>query len=132
MQDIEIILKTAKADQWPYPKTFEMLKKAGVTSYTIHFSSQYDATFLGEFGVWKEVAPSGYIPLQATKEFSGDGVKAALGRHIKNQTTYVQLLAELAQAGASQYKVDMDKRTVTYSNDEGTQSYQQHVPEWSE
>lgn len=130
MYDLEAIIKTARIDQWPYPKTFEMLKRAGVASYTVHFTDEYNATYLGSFGTWKEATPSGYKRLQTAKQFSEEGVKASLSRHIENQTTYSQLLAELAENGVSHYKVEIAERTVTYFSDDEMQFHQQNVPQW--
>lgn len=130
MKNIEQIVNQAKKDQWPYPKTFDALKEAGVVSYAVHFSQVYKAEYKGTFGSWFESAPEGYHPISVSSEFSGEGVKTAIIRHMEKKTSYVECIQELGRAGVSHYLVDMNARTVTYFNPSESESQVENVPEW--
>lgn len=132
MLTIETMLAEAKANQWPYPKTFQMIADAGVEYYVVKFVDNYDASYVGTSGVWHEPVPAGYVPSVLSDTFCAEGVKAAIKRHMSKQTNFVQLLVELAAQGVSHYRVDMKDRTVTYFNEDESQSNVEHVPVWKE
>lgn len=128
MKLLESILSNAKNNQWTYPKTFQTLADAGVASYTVSFIGSFNALYEGTFGIWNEPAPTGYVSPVLGDEFSTEGVKMALRRHMAGETNYIEFLADLAAQGVSHYRVDMGNRTVTYFNDDETHSHQENVP----
>jgi hypothetical protein len=122
-------LKQAKENRWPYPKTFQLLKEAGVTSYRVKWGEKYEGVYQGTFGEWKEPPPRGFKPIKRGKTaFSAQGVKNALNRHQRGETDFVTLLDELAEAGVSHYVVDMDKRMITYYDAQEKEYCQERVP----
>lgn len=129
MKKIAAIIMEAKTNRWPYPKTFEALKEAGVKLYRVKFSEKYQTEYQGDFGSWTEKPPVGYHPIKVAPRFSGEGIKAAIIRHMKEHTSFVEFLEDIAASGASHYEVDMAKRTVTYFNLDSSQYQQEHVPE---
>ena len=126
------ILKGAKNERWPYPKTFELLKEVGVESYIVGFVSGYDASYYGIDGglLYKEEQPEGYHNIQAAKQFSAAGVKDAIVRNMRDKTPFLDFLKDIANAGSSHYIVSMDERTVTYYNDSESQCHVEQVPAW--
>ncbi len=130
MINIQKILSESKVLKWPYPKLFEALKRAGVQSYTVAFAhgDGYNATYRGNFGSFKENAPSAYIALAATKAFDSARVIEALQKHISGHTDYVGFLTHMAQSGVTHYKVDMRKRTVAYFDNDEENYHEEHVP----
>lgn len=122
------ILKEAKEKVWPYPKTFEVLKDAGVISYEVSWINAYKAVYQTTSGEYQEPVPAGFMLVPIASEFSEEQVKQALLDHQQKKTNFVQFLNGLAAAGISHYRVDMLSRTVTYYNPSEKQSYVQHVP----
>ena len=125
---VEEILKESKGNKWPYPKTFNALKEAGVEYYVVHFSNEFNATYYGTFGTYQEAVPEGYKPELIAKEFSSESVKKSLIEHMQGKTTYTEFLIDLGKSGASHYKVVMEDRTVTYFNDAEDASHEERVP----
>jgi uncharacterized protein YbcV (DUF1398 family) len=132
MQNLEQILINSKSNKWPFPKTFEALIEAGVTSYSVHFGAQFKSIYQGNFGTFQEETLSGYYPLTTARIFSAQGVKDSIIKHIQEKTSYVEFLADIAAFGASHYVVDMAKRRVTYFNADETQFHIENVPYWKE
>jgi uncharacterized protein YbcV (DUF1398 family) len=134
MHIVQKILTEAKTYQWPYPKTFETLKKAGVLSYIVIFAKnqEYNATYITTENTFKEEIPKNYIPLKAAENFDGNKIRQAIIRHSKKETDFVHFLAEIAQAGATHYKVIMENRTVTYFNNDESKFHQEKVPFYQE
>jgi DNA-binding MarR family transcriptional regulator/uncharacterized protein YbcV (DUF1398 family) len=123
------ILKQAKEGRWPYPKTFQLLKQAGVHSYKVKWGEGYEGIYHGTFGEWLEPAPSDFKPVKKMEiAFSQQRLKESIERHQRGETNFVTLLVELAEAGVSHYVVDMDKRTVKYFDAEEKHSYEEKVP----
>lgn len=133
MNTIENILQEAKDQRWPYPKTFEALKKTGVDAYSVRFArGPFDATYQGTFGTWQESPPQGYQTLETANHFSQEGIKNAIIKHMQEKNSYLNFLTEIAAQGASHYTVDITKRTVTYFNPDETQFHEENVPHWKE
>jgi len=132
MHIIESIDRDALAHKWSFPKKFQALADAGVESYSVRFIDEFDRVYRGNFGVWHEPVPIGYAPCVLSDEFSTDGIKAAIMRSMRGQIDYIQFLVEIAAAGVSHYKVDMNKRTVTYFNEDETCFHEEKVPVWKE
>ena len=129
MQNIKNILKEATLNHWPYPKTFEALKAAGLQRYEVQFANKYRAVFFGTGGTFVEDTLEGYKSLKAGDKFSPEGLKDAVIKHATKRTHYLDFLIDAAENGASHYKVDMKKRTVTYFNPSETESYEETVPQ---
>jgi uncharacterized protein YbcV (DUF1398 family) len=127
INELENILKQAKENQWPYPKTFAALKMAGVISYEITLGN-CGGTYYGMFGVWKEPPPKDCQPLAIVELFSQEAAKEALARHQQSQTNYTEWLVEMAAAGVSHYRVNIEERTVTYYDKGELNSLVEGVP----
>lgn len=129
MNIIKNILKEAALNKWPYPKTFEALKVNGLQNYEVHFADCYKAQFNSIAGSFSEESLDGYSPIKANNHFNSEGIKNAVIKHVTEQTHYLDFLQDAAENGATHYKVDMDKRTVTYLNADESASYIEYVPE---
>ncbi|HJZ22965.1 MAG TPA: DUF1398 family protein [Candidatus Babeliales bacterium] len=127
---LDELLIQAKKEQWPYSKTFEALKKAGVTSYEVKLAD-YDATFYGDFGTLKEPKPEGFYTLTISTKFNKQAFIDALKRHMKKETSYVEWLGKSAAAGIARYVVSMADRTVTYYGINADDFHVEHVPQVS-
>lgn len=125
---IKEILIDSIENKWPFPKTFQMLKDAGLQRCTIYFSDSYKSIYEGSFGTFKGESLQGYTPLETAQEFSAEDFKNALMYHIKNNTHYLEFLKDAARCGVSHYRVDMNARTVTYYNPDESQSHIEVVP----
>ena len=131
IKNIENLLKEAKENKWPYPKTFEALRDFGVKDYEVHIEDGYDSTYSGTFGTWKEGAPKGYIPTAVAENASQEKFIYAIKKHQRGETNFVELLAEIALAGISYYKVDIAARTVSYFDKASNIIHQEVVPIWN-
>ncbi len=132
MNKLEQVLANSKLNKWPYPKTFEALIEAGVTSYRVNFKNEYESIFYGNFGTFQEPALPGFHPLKIAKAFSAQGVKESIIKHMQEKTSYMEFLADIASQGASHYVVDMSKRKITYLNPDESESHIENVPVWSQ
>lgn len=121
------ILKRAKTEQWTYPKTFELLKEAGVQAYEVNLAP-YKALYNGTFGTWEELAPEGLSMFAINKLFNRDGVIKALKCHQRKETTYTEFLKDIASAGIMRYAVDMRHRHVTYYGRDSGDYYREEIP----
>ena len=125
---IETILKQAQEKRWPYPQTFQALKEAGVETYTVRWGEDYYAEYIGSFGVWTHHGLQGWTPLLTAPVFSENDLKASLIKHQQGKSDYVSFLKEASAAGVTHYRVEMDKRTVSYYDREERHSYVEKVP----
>ncbi len=125
--NLETIIMHAKKTKQPYPITFQQLKEAGVEMYEIYLET-YENAYRGTFGTWSENPPEGYSPLAIADRFSRDEVIVSLRRHQAGQTTFIEWLYEMAQAGVSHYRVFMDKRTVAYYDASESNIHEEFVP----
>lgn len=128
MHNIEKILTEAKQNKWPYPKTLDALRAEGVTSYKVTFKNDYQAIYKGEFGTWKEATPNGYQAVLTATTFDSSKVQKAIMNHIEKNTSYTEVLVDLAASGVAHYLVDAVKRTVTYYNNDESMNYSETVP----
>ncbi len=128
MNIIEEIQENAQLQNWPFPKTFEALKTAGVTSYIVHLTQSYHVVFQGSFGSFKKTELKGYHPLQTSQVFCDVMTKEAIIRHIEGKTNYLELLEDLSMAGISHYQVDMQSRKIRYFNPAETKYHLEIVP----
>lgn len=127
INNLEKILKHAKDTKQSYPMTFHQLKEAGVEVYEIHLET-YKNIYRGSFGTWSENPPEGYSALMIADSFSRDEVMTSLRRHQSGQTSFMEWLSEMAQAGVSHYRVDMDKKTVFYYDVAESNVHEEMVP----
>lgn len=130
MDTIKNILKDAMMNQWPYPKTFEALKAEGLQNYEVRFADYYKAEFNSLDGSFTENSLDGYTPIKSNKHFNSDGIKNAVIKHAKEKTHYLDFLQDAAANGATSFRVDIEKRTVTYLNSDESASYIEYVPEY--
>ena len=113
LADIEKIQKRALDSKWPYPYLFNALKALGVERYEVDVAT-CETRFVGSGITVRKGAPEGWTPLAVARDYSLDGVKAALRRSQAGEITYPEFLGEIAAAGVGFYRVDMRPRTVTY------------------
>lgn len=128
IEKIENIFKKSAEEKWPFPKTFEALKSAGVESYKVIFDNEFDAFYKGKFGYFKRPMLPGYYPLKTADKFSEEKIRGVIKQHLKEQTPYLNFLEEAVKCGVSHYTVDMLNQTVTYYNPDESKFYQEHVP----
>jgi uncharacterized protein YbcV (DUF1398 family) len=128
MNEITRILKEATENKWPYPKTFESLKKAGLKSYEVWFEGSYRALYMTDSERFTKTSLEGYKPLKVGTHFFKEKIKDAVINHVIKQTHYLDFLNDIAMYGTSHYKVNMEKRTVTYFNPAESEFYEEHVP----
>jgi DNA-binding MarR family transcriptional regulator len=131
MNEILNILNEAWDNKWPYPKTFQVLKEAGLRKYSVRFTDTYQSQFIGEFGEFKKDALEGYAPVKAASKFDAVGIKNAIINHVKESTHYHDFLRDVAAHGCTHYKVDMNDRSVKYYNHDESECHVEHVPEYS-
>lgn len=129
MNTIKNILKDAMMNQWPYPKTFEALKAEGLQNYEVRFIGSYKAEFNGTFGSFTEENLDGYNSIKESDHFNSNGIKNAVIKHVTEKTHYLEFLQDAAANGATHFRVDIAKRTVTYLNSDESASYIEYVPE---
>jgi DNA-binding MarR family transcriptional regulator/uncharacterized protein YbcV (DUF1398 family) len=131
-QKINAILNQAKQERWPYPRTFQTLKDAGVEHYRVSWLEGWQASYEGNFGSATEEAPKEFQQPSISSSFVAKEVKEALIRHMEKKTSYWEWLVETAAAGASHYVVNMEQHTVTYFDPEEKHSLVERVPSLSD
>jgi len=127
---LSTIIYVSKKDKWPYPKKFQALVDAGVTSYEVKID-RHQAEYRGSFGTWLEPTPEGLSDLTINTEFDKNAFINGLKDHMAGKTTYVEWLAETARAGVARYVVNMADRTVTYYGINSNDFHVEHVPKMS-
>lgn len=121
-------LMAAKKEKWPYPRTFEALKKLDVESYEVLFEN-YTSTYKSALGqTWSEPPPEGFTPLSPHGVCNSVQAKKALLRHQQGETTFVTFLSDMAEAGIIGYHVSMAARTVTYFGKDPKDCFEEQVP----
>lgn len=125
------IAKQGKAESWPYPKIFHDLKKAGVASHEVGVEN-FRSIYKNGSQEWIEPIPDGISPLNSAQNFEEKIVQEALLRRMNHETTYVEFLADIANAGVISYKVDMVTHTVTYKGRNENELYIQNIPDYNE
>lgn len=124
---LQAILTHAKKTKQPYPITFNQLKEAGVHLYEVYLDS-YKNIYKGTFGEWSELPPEGFSSQIISPIFNETEISRSIKSHQAGETTFIECLSELAKAGVSHYRVQMDARTVTYYDAREENSLQEHVP----
>lgn len=126
LHKIQQICKLSKEEKWPYPKTFEALKAAGVQSYEVQLNP-YTIVYKGESQQWKEPTPA-IESFKISSKFNKNGIVETLNIHRIKKTTYLEFLKGIAAAGVSHYIVDMNQRHVAYHGYHLNDCYVEGVP----
>ena len=122
------ISRVSKAERWPYPKTFEALKEAGVEYYDVDVAT-HRITYHGKGQSFDEGAPAGHPTLQVSHHFDKSGIESSIRHHQVAKTAYADFLREIAKAGVKFYRVDMAKRTVSYCGSSPGEEHVEKVPQ---
>ncbi len=122
------ILKEGKELQKLYPQIFEDLKNAGVTEYTVSWSSGYKGLYTGAFGTVNEPVPAGFIPVVIAHHCNLDAAKHALHEIQQKKINFIEWLTKMAAAGISHYHVDMKNRSITYYDPLEQEHFTEHIP----
>ena|SRR5437016_9917993 len=125
------IAKEAHEQKWPFPKTFEALKNAGVLSYQVEIEN-CDRIYTTSTGKVFEAKPEGFQTLKIADTFSKQGITDSLQRVREKKTDYIGFLRDIAANGVHHYTVNMNDRSVTYFDKTESQSYKEYVPEWKQ
>lgn len=121
------IIEESRAYKWPFPKTFQALKEAGVTSYEV-FLSPNKSIYYGENGSYEDTVQQYSLENSVADNFDENLFKSGLLKHQSEKTPYSAFLNDAARAGVNFYKVDMLQKTVTYFGKNREDSYTEIVP----
>jgi uncharacterized protein YbcV (DUF1398 family) len=124
---LNIIFKHAAIEKWSYPRVFDALKAAGVRYY-ITDAVRYEIEYFGDEVSALEEGPEGFRAEIGL--YNEAKVIEAIRRTQRKETDYPTFLKELAAAGISNYRVDMQDRTVTYFGYDPKHKYVEQVPTW--
>jgi len=124
---IQEIARVSKTERWPFPKTFDALKNAGVDYYDVDIAT-HQITYHGSGKSFSEPAPTGSPILQVSERFDKQAVQQVIQKHQKEKTSYQDFLEGIAQAGVRSYRVDMSKRTVAYRGSSPKEEHVEQVP----
>ncbi|MEQ1665169.1 MAG: DUF1398 family protein [Bdellovibrionales bacterium] len=123
------ISRISKSEKWPYPKTFNALKDAGVESYKTQVSN-HELTYSGGGNSWIEKTESDQAILSVACTFSGTEVKKVIQKHAAEKTSYISFLQGIAAAGVVCYIVDMAKRKISYQGANPGECHIENVPQF--
>lgn len=126
---IEEIAEKSKAEKWPYPKIFNSLRDAGVEYYETSVST-HELVYHGSGESWTEPAPEGFVTLEIGPAFDGAGVREAILKNQRKETSYTEFLQGIGAAGCTHYRVDMNTREIAYMGH--GQQYVEKVPDFKE
>lgn len=121
------ISRISKSEKWPYPKTFNALKDAGVESYKTQVTN-YELTYSGGGSKWIEPSISDHEGIPVANSFSASKVVKAIQKHTLEKTSYDCFLLDIAAAGVVFYIVDMEKREIRYQGTNPGESHIEKVP----
>jgi uncharacterized protein YbcV (DUF1398 family) len=124
---IEEISKQSKAERWPFPRTFDALKEAGVEYYEVS-TATHQITYHGGGMSFSEEAPSDFRSLPVAEKFSTIIIKQVIEKHSRGKTHYEEFLQGIAVAGVKFYRVDMLQRTVIYFGSHAGEEYAEKIP----
>ncbi|MBP9743574.1 MAG: DUF1398 family protein [Burkholderiales bacterium] len=124
------IMARAKKEHWAFPKTFNMLKNAGVSSYSVSWLNGYSTYIMAlSDESLTESDPEWFTQPNINPIYSETDAKYALRIHQEGKTTFLQWIHDMANAGVTNYIVNMEDRTVIYYNREQTKSFIESVPD---
>lgn len=126
---IESIAIKAKTERWEYPKIFNALKEAGVEYYETKVAN-HEIIYYGSGKNLTEAVPENFQKLFIAEKFDLNAVKKALHTHQTEKTSYEEFLKGIALAGVNSYRVDMEKRTVSYLGKNPGEEYVEKVPQF--
>src|SRR5262245_22840993 len=127
-QRVAEIAGQSKREKWPFPRTFEALKAAGVASYRFDVPS-CETLFRDPQGSAVAEGIASAPRVEVAPALDPAAVAAAIRRHITEQTPFLDFRGEAARAGVLFWEVDMSRRTVTYCGEDGGQHVEE-VPPW--
>jgi uncharacterized protein YbcV (DUF1398 family) len=127
VEEVERISSVSKLEKWPYPKTFQALLDAGVTSYRTSIATN-DTVFSGGGQQFEEANAASTSGLKIAEQFQAEAVKRGLEHHQQNRTPFTEFLQDMAAAGVQYYEVDMTSRIITYTSGRADESYAEAVP----
>ncbi len=124
------IIKLAKEEAWPFPKTFDSLKEAGVVSYAVSWQNgKYHSQFnLADNSSLAGEKIASLEDIKIADEYLENKAKNALLTHQQGKTSFVEWVLEMANAGVASYLVKMSDRTVHYFSFDSSQSFVEVVP----
>lgn len=125
-EKIDTVYKKAIAGELTsYPQLFDALRDNGVQYYQVKVSSHT----IEYFGDNEHVVHEGPVGFNAeVGQFNELGVIQAIRRSQRRETDYPTFLKEIAAAGISNYRVDMNERTVSYFGQDPAHKYIEKVP----
>ena len=88
----------SKRERWPFPRTFEALKDAGVESYRFDVST-CETAFQGNHGAPLSEPLAGADRVDIAPALDAGAVAAAIQRHMLEKTPFLEFRAAAAQAG---------------------------------
>ncbi len=115
---IASIKSESSKNQWPFPKYFQTLKNAGVHAYDVDIVNLCVTYFGDNVTVvedLKESYPQLPTSLPIAPVYDENKIKTTLAKIQARQVDYITFLKELAQAGITDYRTDMDQRAVSYN-----------------
>jgi uncharacterized protein YbcV (DUF1398 family) len=127
VEDVKRITELSKQEKWSYPKTFQALMEAGVTSYRTDVAD-HRTTYSGNDVDYVEDILSSPTTFEVSTSFHKDAVKRALEHHQKFNTPYENFLKDIASAGVNYYVVDMANRAITYTSGKTDEAFIQSIP----
>ena len=95
---VQEISEQSKREKWPFPKTFEALKDAGVASYRFDVLT-CETVFIGNDGTSlpEPLAGAGHVDIAPALDAAA--VVAAIKRHMMERTPFLDFCGEVALAG---------------------------------
>ncbi|OCT11273.1 hypothetical protein A8709_06245 [Paenibacillus pectinilyticus] len=127
VQEVKRISEVSKLERWPYPRTFQALIDAGVTSYRTEVADNF-TVYMGEGDRYEDMNSAMAEKSEIADEFHGDEVKSGLVHHQQHRTPYADFLKDMAKAGVHYYIVDMPGRMITYTSGRPGESYAEAIP----
>ncbi|WP_127582155.1 DUF1398 family protein [Paenibacillus koleovorans] len=129
VEQVKQISENSKREKWPYPRTFQAFREAGVVSYRNMLADHTTVFFGGDGTSYEEMAPEGAGPgLAVADMYDGEAVRRDLAHHQQHRTPYVEFVQDMARAGVRYYEVNMERRVVIYTSGRAGESYTEDVP----
>jgi uncharacterized protein YbcV (DUF1398 family) len=126
-QRIKEITTTSKAERWPFPRTLNALKEAGVDYYDVQLSN-HEVIYYGKGESLKDSGITDLQNLPPIGVFDLSALKAAIHKHQVERTSYAEVMHEIVRAGIARYRVDILKRTCTYFGRQTGEEYAESFP----
>lgn len=126
-EHVRQIHEESKSERWPFPKTFEALKGAGVAAYRYDVPTG-ETVFMGASGISLSELPSGAGRVEIAPDFDQQAIASAIKKHSVEHTPFQDFRTDAARAGVEYWEVSMENRTVKYCGAGGCQHTEQ-VPQ---